>query len=375
LGKTIPETRIERIFEQTDKDEKIKVKPDIIVTVNNGEPHTDFTFFYITGYPKGLFENSALVAGRNGEISIFTSPLEEDIAKSYGNGIEVYASPEKPLENIRKIIGKDGKKVGVNYRDLTLSSFKSLRSVLKGANLVDISEASARARSIKDQVEIEAIERACNIASRAYRKLPSSLKEGITESEIAAQLAYDMQRAGGSGVSFESLVSFGKNSALPHYSAGQAKLRKGQFVLTDYGTKYARYCSDITRTLVYGRASSEQKAIYEIVRQANEVGIENCNPAMTGAEVQMKAAKVIDSTKYKGRFTHSLGHSLGLAVHDPGPALSIKSKTNLEPGMVLTVEPGIYVPSIGGVRIEDDVLITKNRPRILTSTPRELIEA
>jgi Xaa-Pro dipeptidase len=375
---SLPEKRVGRIFEQIDNDERIKVKPDLILLANATEPHTDYSFFYITGFPKGLFEGSALTARRNGEISVFTIPLEEDIAKAYGKGIQIFTSPEKPLGNIRRmsgLVGNKTKAIGLNYRDLTLSNFKTLQSIFKDTILVDVGEAITRTRAIKDRFEIEAIEEACNIASRAYKKIPSFLKDGITESEIAAQLAYEMQRAGGSGISFESLVSFGKNSALPHYSAGQAKLKKGQFVLTDYGTKCVRYCSDITRTLVYGRASVEQKRIYQIVKEANEVGIENCRPTMTGAEVHLKAANVIDSTEYKGRFTHSLGHSLGLAVHDPGLGLSVKNKRKLEPGMVLTVEPGIYVPSLGGVRIEDDVLITKDRPRILTSTPRELIEA
>lgn len=370
---TISKTRTKRIFEQIDKNPKIKVKPDLIFVTNGGEPHVDYTFFYITGLPKGLFEGSALLAMRNGKVSVFTSPLEEEIAKAYGHGIDVYTNYKKVKEDVRRVAGKV-KSVGINYPDLTVSSFKMARSIFKGVKLVDVEEALSSARAIKDQVEIEAIQKACTIASQAYKKIPSVLRDGITETEVAAELSYSMQKAG-SSVSFESIVSFGKNSALPHYTAGQAKLKKGQFVLLDYGTKYLRYCSDITRTLVYGKASKEQKRMYEIVKEANKVGIENCTPENTGAEVHRKSEKVINSTEYKGRFIHSLGHSLGLAVHDHGPGLSIRTKTNLEPGMVLTVEPGIYVPSLGGVRIEDDVLITKNKPRILTTATRELIEA
>ncbi len=335
----------------------------------------DYTFFYITGFPKGLFEGSALLAKRNGEVSVFTSPLEEEIAKAYGDGIAIYTNYKKVKDDIRKVAGNKVKSVGINYPDLTVSSFKTARSIFKGSKLVDVEEPLTACRAIKDQTEIETIQKACSIASQAYKKIPSLLKDGITETEIAAELAYSMQRAGSSGVSFESIVSFGRNSALPHYTAGQAKLKNGQFVLMDYGTKYLRYCSDITRTLIYGKASKEQKRMYEIVKEANKVGIENCTPENTGAEAHLKAEKVINSTEYKGRFIHSLGHSLGLAVHDHGPSLSIRTKTHLEPGMVLTVEPGIYVPSLGGVRIEDDVLITKGKPRVLTSATRELIEA
>ncbi len=333
----------------------------------------DYSFFYLTGYPKGLFEGSTLLAEQDSSLSVFTSPLEEDIARAYGDGIELYVNREKEKEDLRKVAA-GAKIIGLNFPDLTTSSYKKFRAIFKGATFVDVGEALSGARAIKDEKEVEAIERACDIASKAYKKILTLVKDRMTESEIAAHIAYDMQNAGGSGVSFESIVSFGKNSALPHYTAGLAPLRKGQFVLMDYGTKYNRYCSDITRTFVYGKASAEQKKIYEIVKEANEVGIENCLPGLTGAEIHQKAADVIDSTEYKGRFTHSLGHSLGLAVHDPGPSLSLRNKNPLEEGMVLTVEPGIYVPSLGGVRIEDNVLITKKKPRILTTATRELIE-
>lgn len=372
---TIPERRTKRIFEEIDKDEKIKDKPDLVYIANGGEPHMDYNFFYITGIPKGLFEGSALVAKRSGEVSVFTSPLETDIARAYGNGINVFSDYEHVQDDVRKVVGKNPGTVGVNYPDLAISSFRSARAIFRGSSFVDIGDPLSTARSIKDQDEIEAIKKACDIASRAYSKIPPLLKDGVSESEIAAELAYAMQIAGGSGVSFESIVSFGRNSAMPHYTAGGAKLRKGQFVLMDYGTKYLRYCSDITRTLVYGKASPEQRRMYEIVKEANDVGVENCTPDNTGAEVNERAERVINSTEYKGRFIHSLGHSLGLAVHDHGPGLSRRTKTKLEPGMVLTVEPGIYVPSLGGVRIEDNVLITKGKPRILTTAKRELIEA
>jgi Xaa-Pro dipeptidase len=373
LASRLPQKRVAKIFEQIDKNEKIKIKPDMILVANGTEPHIDYSFFYVTGFPNGLFEGSSLLAKRNGEVDVFTSPLEEEIATAHGNGIGIHIVRDNEKEDLRKVAGEP-KTLGFNQRDLTISSFRKFRTIFKGTNFVNIEGALNAARSIKDQTEIEAIQKACNIASRAFRQIPAVMKEGMTESEIAAHLAYHMQKAGGSGVSFESIVSFGRNSALPHYSAGQARLKKGLFVLMDYGTKYARYCSDITRTIVYGRASLEQKRIYQIVKEANEVGIENCLPGLTGTEVHRAAAKVIDSTEYKGRFIHSLGHSLGLAVHDAGPELSIKSKTNLEPGMVLTVEPGIYVSSLGGVRIEDNVLITKDKPRVLTSATRELIE-
>ena len=375
-AKFSPFKRVSKVFEQIEKSESIKVKPNLIVIANGGEPHLDASFFYFTGFPYGLFEGSFLLAAKVDGISVFTSPLEESIARSNARGIEIYAYPDqkKNEEKMKQIAVRGARAIGVNAAELTYKSFNTIKSIFKGARIIDVGDAISAARAIKDESEIEAIQKACRIASNVYPKIPDLLKDGITESEVAAEIAYEMQKAGGLGVSFDTIVAFGRNSAQPHYSAGQTKLKKSDFVLLDYGTKYHRYCSDITRTLTYGRASKEQRRIYEIVQEALQVGTENCIPTNTGSEVHLKVASVIDSTEYKGKFIHSTGHSLGLAVHD-GPALSKNFKSRLEPGMVVTVEPGIYVPSLGGVRIEDDVLITKDRPKVLTSATRKLIEA
>ena len=342
--------------------------------IANSESVIDSSFFYVAGFASGLFEGSFLLAKRGGGVSLFTSLLEQLIAEKDPRGIEIFASKE-PEQNKEKLKDKTGrvKTIGLNFSQLSVTSMNSLKSLFKGVRFVDIGEAIANARLIKDEEEIKNIQRACDVASGAYKKVLGFLKDGVSERQIAAEMAYAMQRAGGSGVSFSSIIGFGKNSALPHYSAGEAKLRKGQLVLLDYGTMYRRYCSDITRTLMYGRASKEQKRMYEIVREALQIGTELCTPECTGAEVHSSVAHVIDSTEYKGRFIHGTGHSLGLDVHD-GIGLSRNMKANLQPGMVLTVEPGIYVPSIGGVRIEDDILITKDKPRVLTSATREFIE-
>ncbi|MGI0080513.1 MAG: M24 family metallopeptidase [Nitrososphaerales archaeon] len=372
--KSSPSKRASNIFVQIEKTKGIKPKPELVIIANGGLV-IDSSFFYVSGFQSGLFENSFLLARQNDSVSLFTSTLEESIARSDPRGIEIYAfkDSKKCQEKLKESAGKNVKTIGLNFSQLSMTSFNLIKSLFKGAKMVDVGAAIASARAIKDESEVEAIQKACHIASRVYRKVPGLLKDGITESHVAAEMAYEMQRAGGSGVSFPSIIAFGKNSALPHYTAGGARLKKGQYVLTDYGTTYRRYCSDITRTLVYGRASKEQKRIYSIVKEALEIGTEYCTPEHTGAEVHSKVAKFIDSTEYRGRFIHGTGHSLGLDVHD-GPGLSSTVKSKLEPGMVVTVEPGIYVPSLGGVRIEDDVLITKGKPRVLTTAARELIE-
>lgn len=368
--------RVNRIFELIDQNQKLRTKPSLFILSNGVEPHADSSFFYVTGFPYGLFEGSYLIAGRDGPIAIITSPLEAPIARAHSHSaLEIYVEGQAAAidSRLKKLIGSGANTIGVNSPELSLRAYLHMKSILKNCSFEDVSEAFDSARMIKDSYEIENIGRACQIASRAFKKVPSMLKVGIPENVVAAEIAYEMERLGGSGVSFDSIVGFGKNSALPHYSAGSTKLKKCQFVLCDYGTRYHRYCSDITRTLVFGKASGMQRRMYEVVKNALAIGTELCTQESTGAQVHKMVAQYIDSTEFKGKFIHGTGHSLGLNVHD-GVALSIKNNNKLEPGMVVTVEPGIYIEGLGGVRIEDDVLITKGKPRVLTTASRELIE-
>jgi Xaa-Pro dipeptidase len=363
--------RAEKIFQLLGDD------VEAFILANGTEPHLDASFFYVTGYSYGLFEGSYLIAEQNGNISLVTSLLEEPIARTFENGVEIFAEGDRDriasrLESLAR--KRPLKSVGLNSAELTYGSYLQIKSLFKGSKLLDASGAFEEARLIKDDDEIFLIQKACDIASGIYKKMPSMLRKGITETSVAANMAFEMQDVGANGVAFDSIVAFGKNSAEPHYSPAESKLRKGQFVLCDYGAKYRRYCSDITRTMVFGSASKKQKEMYEIIHRALELGSELCTPENTGEFVHSKVAELIDATPYKGRFIHSTGHSLGLSVHD-GPGLSMRYKKKLKPGMVLTVEPGIYVPGFGGVRIEDDVLVTKNKPKILTKASRELIEA
>lgn len=365
--------RVKKIFEYIDSLDSIKTKPDAVILANGTEPHLDASFFYITGFPYGLFEGSYLLGFRNGEVSLITSRLEEPIANAYAKGINVYSEPDAPSMKARlgKLVRRES--IGINSSELTYRSFEEIKSATKHTQIVNASQAFERARLIKDATEVSLIQKACDISSAIWRKIPKMLKEGVTENEIAAKMAYEMQREGGTGLAFESIIAFGKNSTEPHYSPGQVKLKRGQFVLCDYGTRYRRYCSDITRTLVFGSASKKQSRMYEIVKEALELGTDLCTTDNTGKYVHSKVEALINSTEYQGRFIHSTGHSLGLSVHD-GPGLSKNYDKKLEPGMVITVEPGIYVQGFGGVRIEDDVLITKGKPRVLTTAARELVE-
>ena len=371
-SKNYTKERVRKIIRKVEEDGK---KVDLILLKNATEPHLDLSFFYITGLEAGLFEGCALAAYPDGETRVYTSKLEEQSALKGGKRFQV--TTFKDRKNLAELLKKDiseGKlKIGINSNELTHKSFEDFRSVFPKAEFVDISSAIVRARMVKDEHEIIAIKESARIASKAFPKLIDSLKDGMTEYEVAAFLNSTMQHLGAQGPSFDTIVAFGENSAEPHYSHRSFKLKKGQFALFDYGAKYRRYCSDITRTVVYGKASKEQREIYDIVMEANQLGIDSSRIGTKAGDIHQKVSKFIDKTKYKGRFIHSTGHTIGLAVHD-GAVIHPGFDGIIEENMVFTIEPGIYLPGFGGVRIEDDIVVRRNKAEVLTTAPKELIE-
>src|SRR5438046_1395763 len=235
--------------------------------------------------------------------------------------------------------------------------------------------ASGMTGRVKDADESERIQRGCDIASRAFEETLPFIRTGVTESEVAAELVYRMQKNGATAPSFRTIVGSGPNGAEPHYSAGPRKIERGDMIVIDFGAQYHMYCSDITRTVVVGPPSAEQKRMYETVAKAQAAALAKLKSGARGRAVDAAARSLIDRTKYKGRFIHGLGHSVGLAVHDPSGGLSPSSDLILRPNMVLTNEPGVSVPGLGGVRIEEDVLVTKDGPRGLSTAPRQRLTA
>ena len=369
------EQRIKKIFKIVESN--VKEKIDFILLKNGTEPHLDLSFFYITGLEAGLFEGCALASYPDGETRVYTSKLEEQSALKGKDRFQVITFKDR--DHLAKMLKKDlarssnGSSIGINSNELTHKNFEDLKKLYPKAKFVDLSSAIVRARMVKDEQEIAAIKQAAQIASKAFPKLLDFLRDGITEYKVSAFLNATMQDLGAQGPSFDTIVAFGKNSAEPHYSPRDVKLRKGQFALFDYGAKFRRYCSDITRTVVYGKASKQQREIYQIVREANQLGIDASRVGVRAGEIHQKVSRFIDTTKYKGRFIHSTGHTVGLAVHD-GAVIHPAFKGTIEENMVFTIEPGIYIPGLGGVRIEDDIVIRKNKAEVLTTAPKELIE-
>ncbi|HLH85816.1 MAG TPA: Xaa-Pro peptidase family protein [Thermoplasmataceae archaeon] len=344
---------------------------DCILILQGTENSVDKTFFYLTGVEGGLFEGSALVVTPD-ELKIITSPLEEELARSTGYEVQLFETRKEFEEIIKKNL-KDKSTVGLNYTALTLNRYKDLLRIAPDKEFIDVSGSIMEARRMKSPEELSRIREAARIGSRAFENLLDKFKEGMTESEVSSLIAYEMMKLGASEPSFSTIVAFGENASMPHYSPGSRKLKKNDTVLIDFGARYRRYCSDITRTFVFGRASQQQKEMYEVVKEAQDASLKVIRENANGRDVDLAARKVIDSSKFKGRFIHSLGHGVGLDVHDH-PALSPNLDFPLKSNMVVTDEPGVYVPKVGGVRIEDDVVVTKDGFELITTATRDLIE-
>jgi Xaa-Pro dipeptidase len=346
---------------------------DLVVFMNSVDPHIDMSFFYATGLTDGLFEGCAAWITPDGRCEITTSALEEEAARKTRLPLHVFRTRDENLA-LAKARLRGRRRIGVNAAELTHQAFSRLRSLApRAARFVDVSDAVIRARLVKDAEELSLIRRACEIASTSFEETLPSIRSGVTETEVAADLVYRMQRNGATGASFRTIVGSGPNSAEPHYTAGTRKLRKGDLVVIDFGAQYHMYCSDVTRTVSIGRASAEQRRMHDTVAKAQAAALRLMRPGSTGKAIDAAARRLIDRTKYRGRFIHGLGHSIGLAVHDGG-SLNSSSDTKLRANMVFTNEPGVYVPGFGGVRIEDDVLVTPAGPKVLSTAPRELLE-
>ena len=230
-----------------------------------------------------------------------------------------------------------------------------------------------RLRESKDADEVAFIRRAAEIAVNALEATLPQLAAGMTELEVAGILEKALRDAGSEGFPFPSIVASGPRAALPHARSSSRVVQAGDFLLLDFGAEYRGYCSDITRTLVVGTATSEQRAVYDVVRQANALAAGSVRAGMTGQDADALARGYIEREGFGEAFGHGLGHGLGLEVHE-APRLARTAEGTLSPGAVVTIEPGVYRPGWGGIRIEDDVHLGAGGPEILTDFTRELIE-
>lgn len=263
-------------------------------------------------------------------------------------------------------------KVGFEDRSMVCSTFTKYHKEL-GVRLIPLEGAMEKPRQIKSTQELELLNKAESIGDKAFTHILKYLRPGVTELEIAAELEYAMKKNGAEGFSFDTIVASGFHSAMPHAIPTEKKLEKGDFVTMDFGCIYQGYCSDMTRTVVIGKANEKQRTVYHTVLRAHLLAMEGLRPGMRCCDVDRIARDYIRDAGYGAYFGHGLGHSVGLYIHE-SPALNTRDESILVPGMIETIEPGIYIPGFGGVRIEDMGAVTEEGYVSFSASPKELIE-
>ncbi len=281
------------------------------------------------------------------------------------------------LPLLKELMDQDQvKAIGIESNHVTYAQYEEYKTAFGDIAIVGTQSIVENLRQIKDPEEIENLKRAETIGDIAFTNIIRFIKEnyskGITENDIALELEVNMRKNGAQGTSFSSIVAAGTKSSLPHAVPGDVILKAGDFVVMDFGCIYNGYCSDMTRTILIGEPSPKHLDIYKTVLLANQEALKAIKPGKTGKEIDAIARDIIAEKGYGDYFGHGLGHSVGLDIHE-SPRLSMTDDTKLEVGMVVTVEPGIYIPDFGGVRIEDLVLVTENGIENLTYSPKDLI--
>ncbi len=261
---------------------------------------------------------------------------------------------------------------GFEDQAVSYASYAVYGKKFKNTELKGIGAIVDELRSIKDEQEIEIINRAVIAADEAFKHVLPLIRPGITELDVAAELEYKMKKSGASGPSFETIVASGLRSSMPHGVASEKRLELGDTITMDFGALYDHYCSDITRTVFLGQPRKEMVDIYNIVLEAQLTAEKGAVRGRTGKEVDKIARDIIYGKGFEGKFGHGLGHGVGLEIHE-SPRLSMGGDKVLENRMAVTVEPGIYVEGLGGVRIEDTIIIRDNNPQVLTQSSKELI--
>lgn len=337
------------------------------------------TLTYLTGLHFHLMERPVvLLYATDQDPAIVLPELELQKVASLPYKLQVFSYPENPAEwdaVFRKAVqalGLDGKRIGVEPRQLRLLEFRHVKSGAPEADYPDASEVLSGLRLRKDQAEVEAMRRAVKIAQDALEATIPSIKVGMTERELSSELVMQLLKHGSQPeMPFSPIVSGGPNSANPHASPTERKLQAGDLLVVDWGAANDGYISDLTRTFAVGEVDAECQNIHRIVQEANAAGRAAAKPGVPCANVDKAARDVIESAGYGTYFTHRTGHGIGMEGHEE-PYMRGDNMQLLEPGMAFTVEPGIYLPGRNGVRVEDNVVITEAGVDVLSDMPREI---
>jgi len=264
-------------------------------------------------------------------------------------------------------------RIGYEAANVTCAKYRKIRSAVeKGRSLVSVQGLIEEVRQVKDAGEIAKLRKAAAITDDCFSYLVSHIEPGMTEKDVALDIYVFLVKNGADKPAFDSIVAAGPHAAFPHAKPGDAVIQRGQMLKMDFGASFEGYSADITRTIFIGEPDEKQREVYNIVLEAQKAAIEAIRPGKTGKEIDAVARDYIASHGYSEYFGHGLGHSLGIATHD-GALFAPTSELVLEPGMVMTVEPGIYIEGWGGVRIEDDILVTDSGVEILTKSTKEIV--
>ncbi|RNB90273.1 aminopeptidase P family protein [Brevibacillus fluminis] len=298
--------------------------------------------------------------------------VEQAHAQAKGYTIEYLVAKEDVYREVARRVEELGiKALGFEQSQLSFELYNKYADTVR-TELVPLSGAVERLRMIKDSAELALIRKAAEISDAAFSHITGFIRPGVTELDVANELEFTMRKLGASSSAFDIIIASGARSALPHGVASSKVIEKGDMVTLDFGAYYQGYRSDMTRTLAVGEPREELKNIYKIVLEALERGLAGIKPGITGREADAFTRDFITQKGFGDKYGHGSGHGIGLDIHEE-PFMSTKCDVVLEQGMVLTVEPGIYLPGIGGVRIEDNIVLTEYGNERLTSSPKELL--
>lgn len=326
-------------------------------------------------YLTGFTGSAGVVLVTASEAVLFTDFRYTEQAGAQSDGVEVV---EHPTTGYYEPVAERLRRAGIErllFEDgaVTYAAYSTLAERLAPVRLAPAGKVLEKLRAVKEPAEIAIIEAAADIADRTFAHILDFIRPGAKESDIALEMEFYMRKLGASGTSFDTIVASGERSAMPHGVASDRIIGTGEFVTLDFGAYYRGYCSDLTRTVFVGTPTDRHREIYGIVLEAQLHALAHLKPGMSGREGDALTRDIITRYGYGDQYGHSTGHGIGLYIHEE-PRLSFSAPDSiLLPGHVVTVEPGIYIPGFGGVRIEDDVVLTDDGIKILTRSPKELI--
>jgi Xaa-Pro aminopeptidase len=328
-------------------------------------------WYYLTGFTG---ESGGLVLSQKGA-SLVTDGRFSVQGREETSGVRIMLQKSSLFESLGHLLKSTGaRRVGFDPGQLTVAQLRAVRRAAgRRKRWISAPDKVEALRMRKDAGELSQMRKAAVLAGEVVQAAIRLLKPGIREMEVAAEIEYQMRKRGASGPAFETIVAFGERAALPHARPTAKRLRKNELVVLDLGVILGHYCSDITRTVFVGRASRRIRSWYQAVLEAQTAAIAAVRAGASCGDVDAAARQVLAGYRLDGLFVHSTGHGLGLAVHED-PRLARGQKRRLEPGNVITIEPGVYAEGIGGIRIEDDVAVHQDRTEVLTRIPRDLIE-